>query len=139
MPRDGPINARLVDLPSKFEHQFQFAADQGFPIFLSLLTHVSGQVTQHLQGVANPPAPDHGFTTSDGPWWYRIAKSNGSYKPLDGEDNGNPTGGAWRILNSAAAFDFMINDMTFGVDTEGGWVEIEHVSYQILFVPDHQD
>jgi hypothetical protein len=127
-PRDGPVDVRLVDLPAKLEHQFQFAPDIGFPRFLSLLTEVSAQVAQHIKGVARPPLPGQGFTTSEGPWWYRIAKSDGTYKPVDRENDGNTTNGAWRILNTSAAFDFLVAEMILGVGTENGWVEVEHVS-----------
>lgn len=126
MPRDGLISVRFIDLPANLEHRFEVATDVGFPQFLSLLTDISGKVAKHIQGVARPPAPDQGFTTSDGPWWYRIAKSDGTFKPASREDDG----GVWRILNTAAAFDFLVGEMTLDVDTAGTWVEIEHVSHQ---------
>lgn len=128
-PRDAPVNVRLVDLPAKLEHQFQFSPDIGFPRFLSLLTEVSARVAQYIEGVARRPSQDQGFTTSEGPWWYRIVRSDGSYKPADREDGGNTANGAWRILNTSAAYDFLVAEMSLGVDTEGGWVEVEHVSH----------
>jgi len=127
-PRVGPVNVRLIDLPAKLAHQFQFSPDIGFPKFLSLLTEVSAHVAQHIQGVARRPSQDRGFTTSEGPWWYRIARYDGSYKPANREDNGNTADGAWRILNTNAAYDFLVAEITLGLDTEGGWVEVEHVS-----------
>ncbi|KAK5061206.1 hypothetical protein LTR84_007748 [Exophiala bonariae] len=123
MPRDSPISVRFIDLYSHLEHRIDIAPNTGFPQFLCLLTEVSGQVAQHIQGVARPPIPNQGFTTSDGPWWYRIVRSDGSHKPAGRDDDGEVV---WRILNSAAAFDFLLGDMTMGVDTAGGWVEVEH-------------
>ncbi|KEF53667.1 uncharacterized protein A1O9_10067 [Exophiala aquamarina CBS 119918] len=125
-PRGGPVNVRLVDLPANLEHKFQFSPDIGFPRFLSLLTEVSAQVAQHIEGVARRPSQEKGFTTSEGPWWYRIARPDGSYKPADQEDDGNTANAAWRVLNTSAAYDILVAEMSLGVDPEVGWVEVEH-------------
>jgi len=124
--RDELIKIRFLDLRASLVEETLIASDTTFTDFLTLLCDLSAGVAR--QDVSSSQVQAGGVNLSDGHWWYRVVKQ---MRTIDiGHMTHEPriVKGGWQILNNHAAYDRLLAEMTLGINAEGGWVEVQHVS-----------
>ena len=127
-PRLAPLKVVFVDIPANIAIDDILCPDStSFHDFMACLCKLSGSVIDQLKDLAQLRVRGQGFTLDDGCWWYRIVSQE---KSRNG-DNTSPVKirkRTWKVLDSSFGYDALLAEMSLGVTTDGGWIEVQHVS-----------
>ena len=128
VPRIQPIKICFVDISGQIFKEGLITTQATYPRLLTLLTELSSDVIEYIHGITTPLLPRQGFTSSHGAWWYRVVKQGYNFD-AQLQQSTETNIGEWKIMDSSAAFDRLLAEMTLGIDTAGAWVEFQHVRH----------
>jgi hypothetical protein len=117
------IPAVFVDLHSKHEEEIPlYNHSKNGP---RLFGDASARSASKINTVTNTVIPKQDFTTSQGPWWFRVATGQRPEQSADESVQDRIPRGPWKILDSAAALDGLWKEII--AKNGSGWVEFQHV------------
>lgn len=115
----------LVDIQAGLREKIEIDKNCEFDAFLDVLTSKTADLSQSITGVNHNSLPRRGYTLADGPWWYRIAKFDGSYVPESVNTSGTEAQHHWWLLNNVADFERLHAELAREPRTSV--IEIQHV------------